>query len=154
MQCGQPLLTDCVSPTIVVPQSPDTVGRFKSALNNVLLYLGLIGYTALGAKIFQLLELPTEKERLETNQALLLTERVIFLEIITNNTNLGEDQYQQVATYILTISPGQSDPAFSWCQTLWHPTRRFVLKSPEPELTLSARTLVTTGTTLSLHSFH
>ena len=130
------------------------MGRFKSALNNVLLYLGLIGYTALGAKIFQLLELPTEKERLETNQALLLTERVIFLEIITNNTNLGEDQYQQVAIYILTISPGQSDPAFSWCQTLWHPTRRFVLKSPEPELTLSARTLVTTGTTLSLHSFH
>ena len=72
------------------------MGRFKSALNNVLLYLGLIGYTALGAKIFQLLELPTEKERLETNQALLLTERVIFLERITNNTDLGEEQYQKV----------------------------------------------------------
>ena len=74
------------------------MSRFKSALNNVLLYLGLIGYTALGAKIFQLLELPTEKERLETNQALLLTERVIFLERITNNTDLGEEQYQQVLT--------------------------------------------------------
>ena len=82
--------------SIIVLQSPDTVSRFKSALNNILLYLGLIGYTALGAKIFQLLELPTEKERLETNQALLLTERVIFLERITNNTDLGEEQYQQV----------------------------------------------------------
>ena len=85
--------------TVIIPQSPDTVSRFKSALNNILLYLGLIGYTALGAKIFQLLELPTEKERLETNQALLLTERVIFLERITNNTDLGEEQYQKVVVY-------------------------------------------------------
>ena len=33
---------------------------------------------------------------METNQALLLTERVIFLERITNNTDLGEEQYQKV----------------------------------------------------------
>ena len=97
--------------SIIVLQSPDTVSRFKSALNNVLLYLGLIGYTALGAKIFQLLELPTEKERLETNQALLLTERVIFLQIIANNTDLEEEQYNQVRL-ISPISPDQSDPSF------------------------------------------
>ena len=56
----------------------------------------LAGYTAVGAKIFQLLELPSEKVRLETHQALLLTEREIFLATLTNNTDLSQEQYQQV----------------------------------------------------------
>ena len=39
------------------------------------------------------MELPSELERLETHQALLLTQRLIFLEEITNNTGLGDHDY-------------------------------------------------------------
>ena len=39
------------------------------------------------------MELPSELERLETHQALLLTQRLIFLEEITNNTGLGDQDY-------------------------------------------------------------
>ena len=55
----------------------------------------------MGAKIFQLLELPSEKVRLETHQALLLTEREIFLATLTNNTDLSQEQYQQVTPLVL-----------------------------------------------------
>ena len=72
------------------------MSRFKTVGNNVMLYVGLIGYTAIGAKIFQWLELPTELEKLETNQALLLTHRELFLETITNNTMLDQESYQQL----------------------------------------------------------
>ena len=41
--------------------------------------------------MFQLLELPTELEDKETNQALLLTERRLFLESLTNKTILGRE---------------------------------------------------------------
>ena len=41
--------------------------------------------------MFQLLELPTELEDKETNQALLLTERRLFLESLTNKTSLMRD---------------------------------------------------------------
>ena len=54
----------------------------------------------MGAKIFQLLELPSEKVRLETHQALLLTEREIFLATLTNNTDLSQEQYQQVTPLV------------------------------------------------------
>ena len=56
----------------------------------------------MGAKIFQMLELPSEKDRLETHQALLLTERQVFLELITNNTDLEEDQYQELVSEALS----------------------------------------------------
>ena len=35
-------------------------------------------------------------ERLETNQALLLTNRVIFLDTIVNNTSLEDTEYHEV----------------------------------------------------------
>lgn len=91
------------------------MGRLKTVANNVMLYIGLIGYTAIGAKVrsswkswirvghilfdwqvFQWLELPSELERLETNQALLLTNRVIFLDTIVNNTSLEDTEYHEV----------------------------------------------------------
>ena len=43
------------------------------------------------------MELPSELERLETHQALLLTNRVIFLDTVTNNTELEPGDYHQVA---------------------------------------------------------
>ena len=118
------------------------MSRVKTALNNILLYLGLIGkfslptlisvtgsgYTALGAKIFQMLELPSEKDRLETHQALLLTERQVFLEVITNNTDLEEDQYHQV-TPSVTSSPDQ--PCCSWCLKLSRLMKKCVQKCLE-----------------------
>ena len=38
-----------------------------------------------------MLELPTELDEKETNQALLLTERRLFLESLTNKTSLMRD---------------------------------------------------------------
>ena len=51
------------------------------------------------------MELPSELERLETHQALLLTNRVIFLDTVTNNTELEPGDYHQVThnTHILSI---------------------------------------------------
>ena len=40
---------------LVCLQSPDTVTRFKTVGNNVVLYVGLIGYTAIGAKVLHFL---------------------------------------------------------------------------------------------------
>ena len=34
-----------------IVQSPDAVSRFKTVGNNVMLYVGLISYTAIGAKV-------------------------------------------------------------------------------------------------------
>ena len=39
---------------LVCLQSPDTVTRFKTVGNNVILYVGLIGYTAIGAKVLHI----------------------------------------------------------------------------------------------------
>ena len=49
-----------------------------------------------------MLELPSELERLETNQALLLTNRVIFLDTITNNTSLDPGEYSDLVTSALS----------------------------------------------------
>ena len=45
----------------------------------------------MSSQVFQLLELPAELEDKETNQALLLTERRLFLETLTNQTELGAE---------------------------------------------------------------
>ena len=47
------------------------------------------------------MELPSELERLETNQALLLSNRILFLETITNNTMMEEEEYQQLVAEAL-----------------------------------------------------
>ena len=50
--------------------------------------------------MFQLLELPTELDDKETNQALLLTERRLFLESLTNKTSLvREDMLAALEEY-------------------------------------------------------
>jgi len=63
--------------------------KIKSLASHASLYLGIVIYTAIGAKVFQMLELPSETDRLETYQALLITKRVIFLETIYNASYEG-----------------------------------------------------------------
>ena len=53
-------------------------------------------------QIFQVLELPPEVERLEMNQAILVSKRVMFLNTLTNITNKEREDYQQV---FKSISP-------------------------------------------------
>lgn len=55
----------------------------SSSTSNVLISL---------MQVFQLLELPAELEDKETNQALLLLERRAFLETITNQTELVQEE--------------------------------------------------------------
>ena len=56
-------------------------------------------------QVFQLLELPTELEDKETNQALLLTERRLFLESLTNKTILvREDLVAALQEYEVACS--------------------------------------------------
>ena len=55
--------------------------------------------------MFQLLELPTELDDKETNQALLLTERRLFLEGLTNKTILvREDLVAALQEYEVACS--------------------------------------------------
>ena len=56
-------------------------------------------------QVFQLLELPAELEDKETNQALLLTERRLFLESLTNKTILvREDLLASLQEYEVACS--------------------------------------------------
>jgi len=100
------ILQVVISKGITSLKSQDAVSRLKTVANNVMLYVGLIGYTAIGAKIFQWLELPSELERLEMNQALLLTNRVIFLETIVNNTRLEDAEYHELVSSALDSYEG------------------------------------------------
>ena len=55
--------------------------------------------------MFQLLELPTELADKETNQALLLTERRLFLESLTNKTTwVREDLVAALQEYEVACS--------------------------------------------------
>ena len=53
-------------------------------------------YLCLFCQIFQLLELPSELERLETNQALLVTKRALFIKTVINETHRVQDDYMEV----------------------------------------------------------
>jgi hypothetical protein len=55
-------------------------------------------------KIFQLLELPTELDRLQTHQALLVTKRVLLMRSLTNQTIRERDDYEQVRLSISAVT--------------------------------------------------
>jgi len=61
--------------------------QIKSLASHASLYMGIVIYTAIGAKVFQILELPSETDRLHTYQALLVTKRVIFLDYVYNSSS-------------------------------------------------------------------
>ena len=63
------------------------------------------------------MELPSELERLETHQALLLTNRVIFLDTVTNNTELEPGDYHQVAHPTPILSIYNLSEVVSFCDT-------------------------------------
>ena len=104
-------------------------------------------------QVFQLLELPAETQKLETHQALLLTQRALLLQSIYNsssdldpgdnvtafkevmNDNLMRTKHQ---VYVRRISP-----------RLWTGTRRYAARPPLLAWTSWARTSPTTGTTSS-----
>ena len=117
------ILHNVFSKGIYTLKDPDNVSKIKTLVNHSALYFGLIVYTAIGAKVsfrqdtvellwysllrkvFQLLELPTELDDKETNQALLLTERRLFLEGLTNKTILlREDLVAALQEYEVACS--------------------------------------------------
>ena len=55
-------------------------------------------------QIFQLLELPTELDRLETRPPLLMTKRVLLMRTLTNQTNMERDDYEQVGLSISAVT--------------------------------------------------
>ena len=57
-------------------------------MSHASLYFGVILYTAVGAKVFQWLELPQETERLTTFQVLLVTSSTGLLVIIPLSPNV------------------------------------------------------------------
>ena len=94
-------------------KDPENVSKIKTLVNHSALYFGLIIYTGVGAKvgreikrqkslkkpfskIFQLLEHPTEMDRLEMNQAMLVNKRVLLINTLTNNTVRDKEDYRQV----------------------------------------------------------
>ena len=98
-------------------------------------------------QVFQWLELPSELERLETNQALLLTNRVIFLDTIVNNTSLEDTEYHEVRSGTsLTFWP-LIIVTFSWSPLPLTPTRRSSPRRPGRVWTSWARSSASTGTT-------
>jgi len=107
------ILQNVFSKGIYTLKAPENVSKIKTLVNHSALYFGLIVYTAIGAKIFQLLELPTELGRLETHQALLVTKRVLLMHALTNQTNMEKDDYEQfvdsaLSSYELTCSEASS----------------------------------------------
>ena len=55
-------------------------------------------------QVFQLLELPTELDRLETYQALLVTKRTLLMNTLTNLTNMAMPDYEQVLYSIIIVN--------------------------------------------------
>ena len=76
------------------PQIGEKIQQVKGVLEHIGLYVGLACYTAIGAKVFQVLENPHEVETLETYQALLISKREVFLRSVwnesSNNVNYRE----------------------------------------------------------------
>lgn len=62
------------------------LGNVKTAVEHVSLYVGLIIFTAAGAKIFQALEHPVEEDKLGELQNLVILERENFVRFIFNGS--------------------------------------------------------------------
>ena len=99
------ILQNVFSKGIYTLKDPENVSKIKTLVNHSALYFGLIVYTAIGAKIFQLLELPSELEEKELYKALLETERNLFLERVSNITSrrqdVGDEQFSLVVNNAL-----------------------------------------------------
>ena len=94
------ILQNVFSKGIYTLKDPENVSKIKTLVNHSALYFGLIVYTAIGAKVFQLLELPAELEEKETFKALLETDRRLFLDRVTNislmRAEVGDAQFSTI----------------------------------------------------------
>ena len=72
------------------------IQRVKSVLEHIGLYVGLACYTAIGAKVFQELELPHEKQVLETQRKILLNKRDFFIWEV-GNISLNSANHREVS---------------------------------------------------------
>lgn len=72
--------------------------KIKKIVTHVGLYVGLVAYTAIGAKIFQIFESPFEMEKLEIYKGMLVSERQIFLNSIISiwNNSSGSNSSQNM----------------------------------------------------------
>ena len=59
------ILQNVFSKGIYTLKDPENVSKLKTLVNHSALYFGLIVYTAIGAKVFQILEYPAELEEKE-----------------------------------------------------------------------------------------
>ena len=103
-------------------------------------------------QVFQLLELPAETEKLETHQALLLTQRAILLQSIYNSSSDPGDNITAFKEVITDIWMGTKHPRHVILRNSlrrWHSTRRCAVRPPPPVLTSSVRSSPTTGITSS-----
>ncbi|XP_023345518.1 potassium channel subfamily K member 18 isoform X2 [Eurytemora carolleeae] len=96
------IIQSVFSKGIYTLKAPEAVNKFKSLASHVGLYVGIVVYTAIGAKIFQTIEHPYERDTLETYQALLITKRVLFLSALQNITSDKTDQSFQDLDTALT----------------------------------------------------
>ena len=103
-------------------------------------------------QVFQLLELPAETEKLETHQALLLTQRAILLQSIYNSSSDPGDNITAFKEVITDIWMGTKHPRHVILRNSlrrWHNMRRFAVRPPPPVLISSVRSSLTTGITSS-----
>jgi len=80
----------------------EQIKTLKTVLGHLGLYVGLVAFTALGAWIFQVLEFPSERERMTTVQNLTIIQRENLLKMIFNLTyGLDDDEMEALKTYII-----------------------------------------------------
>jgi len=93
--------------------SPETKAKLRQVATHFGLYVGLIVYTAIGAKIFQIIENPNELTTLKTYQALLVSKREVFLRSVwnesTNNVNYRERIDSLLASYEVVVEEAVSN---------------------------------------------
>jgi len=94
--------------------------RLKKILSRVGLYLGLILYTIVGAKIFQELESPQELYNHQTFSKLLLQKREMFLHVVGNYSGDFQDFREHISSqlsayeHVAGINQDQRNWSASW----------------------------------------
>jgi len=93
--------------------SAEATAKLRQVATHFGLYVGLIVYTAIGAKIFEMIESPNEVDTLKTYQALLISKREVFLLSVwnesTNSVNYRETIDSLLIDYELVVEEAVSN---------------------------------------------
>lgn len=93
--------------------SAEAIAKLRQVATHFGLYVGLIVYTAIGAKIFEMIESPNEVDTLKTYQALLISKREVFLLSVwnesTNSVNYRETIDSLLIDYELVVEEAVSN---------------------------------------------